>query len=133
MNQETNDNKFKYSYSAPTELERREIESIKKNYEGGDSESSKLSRLRRLDAFVNNSAMAAGISIGVIGLLIFGLGMSLVLEWQIYLWGILLAALGAVPIAAAYPLYKFVLNRNKKKYGSEILSLSKELLGENVE
>ena len=133
MNQETNDNKFKYSYSAPTELERREIESIKKNYEGGDSESSKLSRLRKLDAFVNNSAMAAGISIGVIGLLIFGLGMSLVLEWQIYLWGILLAALGAVPIAAAYPLYKFVLNRNKKKYGSEILSLSKELLGENVE
>ena len=133
MNQETNDNKFKYSYSAPTELERREIESIKKNYEGGDSESSKLSRLRKLDAFVNNSAMAAGISIGVIGLLIFGLGMSLGLEWQIYLWGILLAALGAVPIAAAYPLYKFVLNRNKKKYGSEILSLSKELLGENVE
>ena len=133
MNQETNDNKFKYSYSAPTELERREIESIKKNYEGGDSESSKLSRLRKLDAFVNNSAMVAGISIGVIGLLIFGLGMSLVLEWQIYLWGILLAALGAVPIAAAYPLYKFVLNRNKKKYGSEILSLSKELLGENVE
>lgn len=133
MNQETNDNKFKYSYSAPTELERREIESIKKNYEGGDSESSKLSRLRKLDAFVNNSAMAAGISVGVIGLLIFGLGMSLVLEWQIYLWGILLAALGAVPIAAAYPLYKFVLNRNKKKYGSEILSLSKELLGENVE
>ena len=133
MNQETNDNKFKYSYSAPTELERREIESIKKNYEGGDSESSKLSRLRKLDAFVNNSAMAAGISIGVIGLLIFGLGMSLILEWQIYLWGIVLAALGAVPIAAAYPLYKFVLNRNKKKYGSEILSLSKELLGENVE
>ena len=133
MNQETNDNKFKYSYSAPTELERREIESIKKNYDGGNSENSKLSRLRKLDAFVNNSAMAAGISIGVIGLLIFGLGMSLVLEWHIYLWGILLAALGAVPIAAAYPLYKFVLNRNKKKYGSEILSLSKELLGENVE
>ena len=133
MRQETNDNKFKYSYSAPTELERREIESIKKNYDGGNSENSKLSRLRKLDAFVNNSAMAAGISIGVIGLLIFGLGMSLVLEWQIYLWGILLAALGAVPIAVAYPFYKFVLNRNKKKYGSEILSLSKELLGENVE
>jgi hypothetical protein len=34
MKQETNESKFKYSYSAPTEHERREIESIKKNYEG---------------------------------------------------------------------------------------------------
>jgi hypothetical protein len=133
MKQETNESKFKYSYSAPTEHERREIESIKKNYEGGSSENSKISRLRKLDAFVNNSAMAFGISIGVVGILLFGLGLSLVLEWDQYVWGIVTSALGALPIAAAYPVYKFVLKRNKEKYGPEILHLSKELLGENVE
>lgn len=135
MNRETNNSgeKFEYSYSAPTELERREIASIKKQYELGGMKDTKLSRLRKLDAFVNNSAMAVGISNGVIGLLIFGLGMAMVLEWKLYLWGIIVALFGIIPLSAAYPVYKLVLNKNKKKYGSEILRLSEELLSENAE
>jgi len=133
MNKETNDNKFEYSYSAPTELERREIASIKKQYECGNAEDSKLAKLRRLDAFVKNTAMALGISCGVIGLLVFGLGMSMVLEWKMNLWGILVALIGIIPISLAYPAYKFLLHRNKKKYGTEILRLSEELLGEDAD
>ena len=131
MKQEMNDNKFKYSYSAPTELERREIARIKKNYESDSGENSKLTRLRKLDAFVRNSSMALGISSGVIGLLIFGLGMSMMLEWNIYLWGVLVSLFGIIPIALAYPAYKLLLRKNKNKYGAEILRISEELLGEN--
>ena len=133
MNKETNNNKFKYSYSAPTELERREIASIKKQYEGASPENSKLSRLRKLDAFVKNSAMALGISNGVIGLLIFGLGMSMVLEWKLYFFGVIVAIAGLLPIILAYPAYKSLLRKNKEKYGTEILRLSEELLGENAD
>jgi len=134
MNREKNDNreKFQYSYSVPTELERREIASIKKLYEDETPKDSKLSRLRKLDAFVKNSAMALGISSGTIGLLIFGLGMSLFLEWSLYAWGVLMAILGILPMIAAYPAYKFLLNKNKKKYGAEILRLSEELLSEDA-
>ena len=123
-------NKFEYSYSAPTEEERREIASIRRQYEDRSTTTEgKLERLRHLDALVNGTANAVSLAVGVIGLLIFGLGMTMVLEWNLTLWGVLLGIVGALPIDAAYPLYRRVLARGKKKYGAEILQLSEELLG----
>lgn len=122
--------KFEYSYTAPTEEERREIASIRRQYEDRtNSTEGKLERLRRLDALVNNTATALSLAVGVIGLLIFGLGMAMILEWSLSVWGVLVCAVSALPIAAAYPLYRRVLARGKKKYGEEILQLSEELLG----
>lgn len=122
-------NKFEYSYSAPTEEERREIASIRRQYEDRTTTEGKLERLRHLDALVNGTATAVSLAVGVIGLLIFGLGMAMVLEWDLTLWGVLVGVVGALPIGAAYPLYRRVLARGKKKYGAEILQLSAELLG----
>ena len=48
--------KFNYTYSAPTETERKEIENIKKRYETPTGES-KFERLRRLDAKVKNGVL----------------------------------------------------------------------------
>ena len=45
--------------------------------------------------------------------------------------GIAVAAVGALMMAAAYPIYKTVLKRLKKKYAPEILKLSDELLNVN--
>ena len=127
---EEKNNKFEYNYSAPTEEERREIASIRRQYEDrSNSPEGKLERLRRLDAYVNNMATAVSLVAGVIGLLIFGLGLAMVLEWGLYFWGVLVAAVGLPPMAAAYPLYRKMLAQNKKKYGEEILRLSEELLG----
>ncbi|MBQ8342351.1 MAG: hypothetical protein IJY22_08290 [Clostridia bacterium] len=121
--------KFEYTYSAPTEQERREIESIRRQYlDPMATAEGKLERLRRLDAYVANSATCWSLVVGVIGLLVFGLGMAMVLHWALYLWGILVAAVGVAPIACAYPLYRWMLRRNKAKYGEEILRLSEELL-----
>ena len=44
---------------------------------------------------------------------------------------IVLMVIGSVPMAIAYPVYKFALNKGKAKYGNEILRLSEELLNEN--
>ncbi len=129
--QHNGQNKFEYTYSAPSESERKEIESIRRQYEERpNAPESKLERLRKLDAFVKNSATCAALVLGVIGLLTFGLGLTMILEWKLYLWGALVGAVGSLPIAAAYPVYRFVLKRNKKKYGAEILRLSEALLKE---
>ena len=87
----------------------------------------------RLDKKVKSTAMALAISVGTIGLLIFGLGLTMVLEWEIYLWGILVGLIGAIPCALAMPLYLLSMKKGKKKYGERILELSSELLGENNE
>ena len=123
---------FNYTYRAPTEEKRREIESIKRQYEAPKTEEGKLERLRKLNNYVNGLATAVSLVFGVIGLLIFGLGLAMVLEWSLLIWGILVMVVGIPPIAIAYPLYNKILKRNKEKYGKEILQLSEELLNEGI-
>ena len=121
---------FNYTYTAPTEAERREIESIRNAYLPQGEETNKLKRLISLDKKVNNTAKAVAISIGVVGLLIFGLGMSMVMEWAIYVWGVVVALVGFAVMAVAYPVMRLTLNKLKQKYGKEILQLSEELLND---
>ena len=124
-------NQFNFKYTAPSQEERKEIDSIRRQYTPQDKTETKLERLRRLDGLVKNTAIVWSLVLGIIGCLIFGLGLTMVLEWSILLWGIILMAIGSVPMAIAYPVYKFVLNKGKEKYGDEILRLSEELLNEN--
>lgn len=124
------DKKFRYTYTAPTEEERREIESIRAAYRK-DVRSEKLERLRRLNARVKNVAMSVALTLGVLGLLVFGLGMTMILEWSILAGGVAVSAAGVLPMAAAAPAYNFVLRRGKEKYGEEIVRLSEELLGDD--
>ncbi len=122
--------KFEFNYSAPSEQERKEIESIRRQYTTvTETKDDKLFRLRKLNSYVNNSATIIGLVFGVIGLLIFGLGMTMVLEWSLVLWGVIVGAVGVIPMVIAYPVYKAVYKKNKLKYGEEILALSNELLG----
>lgn len=74
---------FNYTYKAPTEAERREIESIKRQYEEPKTEEGKLEKLRKLNNYVNGLATALSLVAGVLGLLIFGLGLAMVLEWSL--------------------------------------------------
>ena len=125
------ENQFNYTYKAPTEEERREIESIKRQYEPKKESENKLARLRKLNNYVNGLATSVSIALGVIGLLIFGLGLAMVLEYQIIIGGVIVSAFGIPPIAIAYPIYNVILNKNKAKYGEEILKLSNELLNQD--
>ena len=124
------ENQFNYTYKAPTEEERREIESIKRQYEPKNESENKLARLRTLNNYVNGLATSVSLAVGVIGLLIFGLGLAMVLEYQIIIGGVIVSAFGIPLIAIAYPIYNIILNKNKAKYGEEILKLSNELLNQ---
>ena len=125
------ENKFVYNYSAPTEDERREIEGIRKQYSGEQVKKDSLSRLRELDKRVKNPPLILSIILGVVGVLVFGTGLTMILEWSLYVWGILVMVVGIVPVSIAYPLRKKLVKRNKERYGDEILKLSGELLNEN--
>lgn len=120
------DKKFTYSYSAPTEDERREIDDIKREYL--PKSESKLDKLKKLDAKVKRLPKIASIITGVAGILVFGLGLTMVLEWQIYVDGVIVAGLGALLMCAAYPLYLSLYGYGKRKYGAEIVKLSDELI-----
>lgn len=126
--------KFDYTYYAPTEEERKEISAIKRQYMPAQKNQSKLERLKRLDAHVKNKATSLSLCLGIAGCLIFGLGLTIILEWAagitLILLGVITGAVGCVAMALAYPIYKLALNLGKKKYGAEILRLSNELLGD---
>ena len=124
------DNQFNFKYTAPTEEERREIDNIRRQYISKEKTETKIERLRRLDALVKNTAVIWSLVLGVLGCLIFGLGLTMILEWNIYFWGIALMVIGSAPMAVAYPVYKALLQKYKNRYGEEIVRLSEELLNE---
>lgn len=127
---EETEEKFAYSYAAPTEKERKEIASIRRQYQPQTNTEGKLERLRALDKRVKDSATITALCFGIVGCLIFGGGMALTLEVGNLLFGIPVSLIGMIPMILAYPMYHKVLRYSKKKYGEEIIKLSDELLSE---
>ena len=123
-------NQFNFRYTAPSQEERKEIDSIRRQYASQEKTETKLERLRRLDGLVKNTAVIWSLVLGVLGALIFGLGLTMILEWNIWLWGIVIMVVGSIPVAIAYPVYKGLLKKYKNRYGEEILRLSEALLNE---
>lgn len=117
---------FEYTYHAPTEAEREEIESIRREYLPSGSD--QLAELKKLDRRVRRAPKALAVVLAVAGALVFGGGLSLVLEMESYAVGSLVALVGIGIILAVAPIYRAVLERNRKKYADRIVKLSDELL-----
>ncbi|MBQ9081540.1 MAG: dihydropteridine reductase [Clostridia bacterium] len=132
MERNNHSNNFHYTYSAPTQEERREINSIRKQY-GTQEKENKIEILRKLDARVKTPALIISLVLGIGGILLFGLGLAMIMEWELFLFGIIVSVVGAIPVGLAYPVHNYLLKRSKKKYGEEILRLSEELLQETTE
>ncbi|MGM9665663.1 MAG: hypothetical protein ACI3XX_03890 [Eubacteriales bacterium] len=123
--------KFEYSYTAPTERERKEVESLKKKYAPRIERTDKMSELRELDKKVQSPPRIWALILGIVGTLIFGTGLTMILEWDVFVWGAVIAAVGLVPVALAYPVYKWKLQKLSDQYREQILALSEEILHEN--
>lgn len=123
--------KFSFTYSAPTSDERRTIEEIRNAYLPEGLNENKLKRLKKLNSKVKKTAMCPALFLGITGLLLFGAGMSLTLAYGNYVAGIAIAVIGIAVMAVAQPVHSFALKKGKEKYGKEILSLTEELLNEN--
>ncbi len=125
-----NNHSFEYTYSAQ---QQKEVEAIRKKYL--PKEEDKMEQLRKLHYSATQKAQAASIAIGVIGALILGTGMSLCMTelgaamgHLAMVIGILVGVLGLIMVALAYPLYNFVLRKERQRIAPEILRLSEELL-----
>lgn len=125
-----NNEKFKYSYSAPTQDETREIENIRKQYLPLSNRQKKYEELKNLDKKVRLTPLIIFALIGIVCVLIFGSGMAMVLEFKKIISGIILSVFGAVCLLGDYFLYRFLIRKFKEKYAKRILEISEELLNE---
>ena len=124
------ENQFTYTYSAK---ENKEIQEIRKKYL--PQVESKLDELKRLDAQVQNSGMTESLCAGIIGSLIFGLGMCLAMQVLgngivMMILGILIDLAGMVGMLVAHPVYRKKQKKAKEKLAPRILELTEELYQE---
>ena len=116
---------FTYNYSA---VRNKEVESIRRKYL--PEEESKLETLKRLDYKVQSAGMIESLCFGIIGALVFGIGMCFFLEvfagvaWLTALFMII----GTLLMIPAYPIYRRIARRTKEKLTPEILRLSEEIM-----
>jgi len=116
---------FTYNYSA---ARNKEVESIRKKYM--PVQENKLETLKRLDSRVQIAGIIESLCIGIIGALVFGIGMCFGLDvfsganWL----AVLFCILGAVIMIPAYPIYRHISKKTKAKLTPEILRLSEEII-----
>ena len=120
-----NSNVFSYQYSAK---QNREVEHIRRKYL--PKEENKMETLRKLDARVQMAGTIPSLCIGVVGALVFGLGMCFFLDvFAGAAWlTALLMVLGAVIMIPAYPICRRIARKTKTELTPEILRLSEEIM-----
>ena len=129
-----NKNSFEYTYSAK---EQAELKKIREKYAPVTEVEDKMTRLRKLDASVTNTAQTVALVVGVIGSLTLGFGMSLIMSDfgkilglnadNSMLIGIIVGAIGGIIAGVAYPIYNLIVKSRRKKLAPEILRLADEL------
>lgn len=125
-----NNETFKMTYSAE---QQEEIDKIRKKY--APREQDKMERLRALDASVGKKATTVSITVGIIGTLLMGAGMSLtmsdlgdVIGSLAMPIGIAVGVVGIAILACAYPIYDHTIKKERKKIAPEIIRLTDELM-----
>ena len=119
--------KYDYTYKALAPHERKEVENIRNKF-SANNEHDALTELRKINDKIENVPTTISLIIGIIGALIFGLGMAMILEWDLIILGIIVGCVGIIPIVFAFPFYKRYYNLLKDKYKDEILTLTEKLL-----
>lgn len=96
-------------------------------------QTSKVKALKRLDSKVKRPANVFAYTFGIVSALVMGTGMSLSMKvigdgsTLSMALGIAVGCLGIVGVSVNYFLYKAILEKSKRKYGSDVLALAKEI------
>ena len=116
---------FNYTYSA---ARNKEVESIRNKYM--PREESKLERLKKLDLRVQMAGTLESLCFGIVGALVFGIGMCFFLD--VFAGAAWLSALfmiiGSLIMIPAYPIYRRIARKTKAELTPEILRLSEEIM-----
>ena len=125
---------FEYNYSAK---QQEEVDAIKRKYlPKQEQPEDKMETLRRLDRQAEQPGLIVALTLGIIGILVFGGGMSLALVLPAgmpvslcYVLGIFLGLLGMALMVLAYPTYKKITKAQREKIAPQIFALTEELAG----
>ena len=118
-------NAFSYNYSA---TRNKEVESIRRKYM--PHEESKLERLKKLDLRVQTAGTIESLCFGIVGALVFGVGLCFFLDvfaGEVWITALLMV-LGAAIMIPAYPIYRRIARKTKTELTPEILRLSEEII-----
>lgn len=112
------------------ERELKAAENIRESYtEHGESD---MEKLRKLDGKVKRPADIFAFTFGVIGALVLGVGMCIAMgvigTESLFPLGIVVGVIGIIFVVANYFIYRAILRSRKKKYASEVISLSDKIL-----
>ena len=118
------ENKFEYTYSAK---QQDEIRRIRKKY---IPQEDKLTYLKKLDNQIELTATIKSLSVGIIGSLVLGIGMSMSMVWidTLLVEGIFVGVIGIVILSLAYPMYQKTLKKKREEIAPEIIKITDELL-----
>ncbi len=122
MDNNHNENGFSYSYSA---VRQREIDRIVSKY--SDNKEDKFQKMKRLDDGVESFGTAVAIVYAIISVLVFGTGMSLSLAMGQMAAGIIVGVIGLIMLFFISPVRKFTVRRHRKKVAHKILKLADEI------
>lgn len=135
MQAQNENDSFSYTYSAK---EQEELKQIRQKYQ--PKEESKMDRLRRLDSGITQKATMYSLIIGIMGALIMGAGMSLTMTnfgdsigltgTVGMIVGIIVGIIGIILVFFAYPVYNWIIKKEREKIAPEILRLTEELMKE---
>ena len=118
-------NTFYYNYSA---ARNKEVERIRRKYM--PREESKFETLKKLDSRVQNAGMIESLCIGIIGALVFGIGLCIALNalaGTAFLMTVLMI-IGTLLMIPAYPIYRRIARKTREELTPEILRLSEEII-----
>ena len=121
---------FRYTYSAQ---DQEELKRIRSKYLDECEAEDKMARVRRLVANVTKKGTVWSLIVGIVGTLIMGTGMCLAMEvlgggTLFMILGIVVGLVGMGIAAIAYPLYKRITERERRRVAPEILRLTSELI-----
>ena len=110
------------------------VEKIRSQYT--EARHTELDALKALDARVKKPVNVFGYVYGSIGIIVMGVGMSLVMTdigtvlgmTETMVPGIAVGLVGLVMACTTYPIYNKMLNIRKKKYAPQILELSERAM-----
>lgn len=132
MTDDNNSNSFSYTYSAK---QQEEVRRIREKYQPSEKSEDKLEQLRRLDRRVSDMGTLVSLILGVLGLLLLGIGMSLIMtdlgngmgDFRIP-FGVILGVLGIISMCLSYPMYILVTKKERERVAPEVIRLSDELM-----
>lgn len=113
-----------------THEQKETVALIRDKYENKSCVETDFEKLKRIDSETTKKGTVVSISVGLIGTLILGLGMSLIMVWDKMILGLIIGLIGGAGICFAFPIYSKITAYQRKIVAEEIMRLSDELLDE---